>query len=114
MGLFAGTKWDVAATCDRCGRLETECNCPAPPPVLTPPEKQILRIRTEKRKAGRVVTLVTGVANESDVLPQLLTKLKNACGAGGTIEDDVLVLQGDHQDKLSGMLTQLGYRLSKK
>ncbi len=114
MGLFAGTKWDVPATCDRCGLLEAECKCPPLPPVLTPPEKQILRIRTEKRKAGRVVTLVSGLVNESDVLPQLLTKLKNACGAGGTIEDDALVLQGDHQDKVSQMLTQLGYRLSKK
>lgn len=114
MGLFAGTQWDVPAKCDRCGSLEADCRCPPPPPVVTPPEKQILRVRTEKRKAGRVVTLVSGIADESDVQPQLLTKLKNACGAGGTIEDQVLVLQGDHQVKVSQMLSQLGFRLSKK
>ncbi len=113
MGLFAGTKWDIPVRCDRCGALEVDCRCPPPPAELIPPEKQILRVRTEKRKAGRVVTLVSGLVDQGDIPSQLLTKLKNACGAGGTIEDGSLVLQGDQQAKVSPMLTQLGYRLAK-
>ena len=44
-------------------------------------------------------------------LPALLGQLKAACGAGGTMKDDELEIQGDHLDRLRGLLADIGYRI---
>jgi len=91
--------------------LEEDCTCPPPPRELTPPDKQTARLAVEKRKKGKVVTVVRGLpANEND-LPALLGQLKAACGAGGTIKDDVLEIQGDHLERVRGLLAGIGYRV---
>jgi translation initiation factor 1 len=48
--------------------------------------------------------------DEND-LPALLSQLKAACGAGGTVKDDLLEIQGDHVDRVRGLLANLGYRV---
>ena len=83
MRLFEGTPWDRPPRCERCGELEEVCTCPPPPRVLTPPEKQTARLAVEKRKKGKVVTVVRGLAADDNDLPGLLGRLKAACGAGG-------------------------------
>ena len=112
MSLFAGTKWDVPPTCDRCGEPETECQCEPlpPPPNIVPPAEQRLRISLEKRKKGKVVTRVAGLAMD-DQIDALLTKLKNLCGSGGTIGEGQLEIQGDHRQRLSDQLAGDGYRI---
>ena len=111
MRLFEGTQWDRPPRCERCGGLEEACTCPAPPKVLTPPEKQTARLAVEKRKKGKVVTVVRGLLADQNDLPALLGQLKAACGAGGTIKDDVLEIQGDHIERVLGLLTGIGYRI---
>jgi translation initiation factor 1 len=44
-------------------------------------------------------------------LPELLTRLKSQCGAGGTLKDDCLEIQGAHLDRVRAALAELGYRL---
>ena len=112
--LFAGTPFDRPPTCDRCGKLEQECQCPPAPalaPDRLPPEKQTARLATEKRKKGKMVTVVRGLPLEGNDLPALLTQLKNACGAGGTIKEEELEIQGSHIDRVRDVLTKLGYRV---
>ncbi len=112
MGLFAGTKWDLPPTCDRCGELESVCRCPpqaAPPPVRVAPSKQTARLAIENRKKGKSVTVVTGLAAGDNDLPELLTRLKTACGAGGTLQGDALEIQGKHLDRVRSLLAELGY-----
>jgi translation initiation factor 1 len=111
MRLFEGTPWDRPPRCERCGKLEEACTCPPPPKVLTPPEKQTTRLAVEKRKKGKVVTVVRGLPAEENDLPGLLAQLKAACGAGGTIKDDELEIQGDHLERLRGLLGEVGYRV---
>jgi translation initiation factor 1 len=74
-----------------------------------PPEKQIARLAVEKRKRGKSVTLVRGLA-DSD-LPWLLKQLKTACGAGGAVKSDVLEIQGAQLDRVREQLTTMGYRV---
>lgn len=57
-----------------------------------------------------MVTVVRGLVND-DGLPELLTTLKTACGAGGTIKDDELEIQGEHLERVRTKLKQLGYRV---
>jgi translation initiation factor 1 len=79
--------------------------------VLTPPEKQTARPAVEKRKKGKVVTVVRGLPAEENDLPALLGRLKAACGAGGTIKDDELEIRGDHLERLRSLLAEIGYRV---
>jgi translation initiation factor 1 len=111
MRLFEGTQWDRPPRCERCGQLEEACTCPPPPKVLTPPEKQTARLAVEKRKKGKVVTVVRALSADENDLPGLLGRLKAACGAGGTIKDDELEIQGDHLDRLRALLAEIGYRV---
>jgi translation initiation factor 1 len=110
--LFAGTPFDRPPRCERCGRLESECDCPpiVPEPVRIPPEKQTARLRVEKRPRGKVVTVVTNLDPDGNNLPTLLGSLKTACGAGGTLKDGVLEIQGDHLTRVQNALESLGYR----
>ncbi|MCA9154613.1 MAG: translation initiation factor [Pirellulaceae bacterium] len=111
MRLFAGTQWDQPPRCERCGELEEVCQCPPPPAPRIPPEKQTARIAVEKRKKGKLVTVVRGLPAEGNDLPELLTKLKNHCGAGGTLKDEELEIQGDQLERVRGCLTQIGFRV---
>ncbi len=114
MRLFEGTPFDIPPTCDRCGKLETECQCP-PLPAGTPrwePGKQTARVAVEKRKRGKTVTVVRGLsADGGNHVADVLVRLKNACGAGGTIKDGAIEIQGEHRDRITDLLRQLGYQV---
>ena len=115
MGLFAGTQWDLPARCERCGRLESECGCPPAETALPAksPAEQTLVVRVERRKAGRIVTVVSGLDESDPARQQLLTRLKNACGAGGSHDGADLLIQGDHHARATRLLAELGYRPKK-
>ena len=113
MGLFAGTTWDRPSVCERCKKPESECSCP-PEPVpssLLPPNKQTAKLAVEKRKKGKVVTVIRGLAAGANDLPALLARLKNACGAGGTLDGETLEVQGDHVERLRKLLGEIGYKV---
>jgi translation initiation factor 1 len=108
--LFAGTPFDRPPRCERCGALEDDCRCP--PPLISP-EKQTARLRLEKRKKGKVVTVVEGLPTVGNDLPELLSRLKAACGAGGSLKEEMLEIQGDHMTRAGKLLAELGYRVAR-
>lgn len=114
--LFAGTPWDRPPVCDRCGRPETECDC-APEvvePVRIPPETQTAALAVEKRPKGKVVTVVSGLDPEGNDLADLATRLKTSCGAGGTLKDGRIELQGDHREAAERALQKIGYKTKRR
>ena len=111
MRLFEGTQWDRPPRCERCGELEESCTCPPPVKVMTAPQKQTARLAVEKRKKGKLVTVIRGLSAEGNDLPALLGRLKTACGAGGTVKSDLLEIQGNHLERVRDLLTDLGYRV---
>jgi translation initiation factor 1 len=110
--LFAGTQWDRPPTCDRCGKLETECQCPPAviEPKRIPPETQTARLKLEKRPKGKHVTTISNLDPEGDDLVDLAAKLKAKCGSGGTLKDGVIEIQGDHLGTVESALKSLGYK----
>ncbi|MCA8996440.1 MAG: translation initiation factor, partial [Planctomycetaceae bacterium] len=56
------------------------------------------------------MTTIRDLMDEGDHLLELLTKLKNHCGAGGTVADGVIELQGDQRERVEKFLSQLGYK----
>ena len=110
MRLFEGTPFDRPPRCEVCDELEEECTCPPPEALKIPPEKQTAKLSVEKRKKGKVVTVVRGLPGEGNDLPALLVELKTACGAGGTLKEDTLEIQGKHLDRVREHLEKIGYR----
>jgi translation initiation factor 1 len=110
--LFAGTPWDRPPRCERCGELEADCACPpvVVEPVRLPPESQTARLRREKRAKGKVVTAIAGLDPAGNDLEGLAATLKARCGAGGTVKEGVIELQGDHVDAAEVALKGMGYR----
>ena len=110
--LFAGTLWDRPPTCERCGKLESECSCPpvVVPPKRIPPETQTARIRLEKRPKGKVVTVVGNLDPDGNDLEALAATLKTKCGTGGTLKEGLIELQGDHRERAEVALKGMGYK----
>jgi translation initiation factor 1 len=111
MRLFEGTHFDIPPRCERCGELEKDCQCPPAPPPRVPPDKQTAKLAVEKRAKGKIVTVVRGLPEVGNDLPALLAELKSLCGAGGTLKDEVLEIQGDHAGRIRERLTKIGYRV---
>ncbi len=65
----------------------------------------------EKRKKGKLVTVVRGLSEDGNDLPELLTQIKAACGAGGTLKEGNLEIQGNHLDRIRELLGTIGYRV---
>ncbi|OZH52493.1 translation initiation factor Sui1 [Hydrocoleum sp. CS-953] len=76
-----------------------------------PPNQQNLRVQASRKgRKGKTVTIISGFQSNSETLTALLKQLKNQCGAGGTLKDNEIEIQGEHKQKLLEILTKLGYK----
>ena len=85
-----------------------------PQPKAAPdlPDDGIVRLFREKGgRGGKTVTVVRGLPEQGPALEARLGQLKRLCGAGGTLRDGALEIQGDHRDRIAGKLTSLGYKV---
>ncbi len=95
--------------CPRCGWPQTSCRCSqrAEQPV---PDRIVARLRIERAgRKGKTVTVVESLPRNRAFLKELLAKLKRACGAGGTIAEDRIEIQGDHRQLLRQLLGDQGW-----
>jgi translation initiation factor 1 len=77
----------------------------------SPPDDGVVRVQRDRRgRAGKTATTVTGLPGDEPALEALLKQLKQQCGAGGSREGRVLVLQGDQRTRLMERLTALGFK----
>lgn len=90
---------------------------PEPAPAAQSPSaypsasQQTARIaRDRKRRAGKTVTVISGLRHDPSTLESLLKQLKQQCGAGGTLKDGELEIQGDHRERVVAALTAMGYK----
>ena len=76
-----------------------------------PPNQQNLRVQASRKgRKGKTVTVITGFQAKPETLADLLKQLKAQCGAGGTLKDNEIEIQGDHGQKLVQLLVQMGYK----
>jgi translation initiation factor 1 len=79
------------------------------------PKEQRLRIKLEtKHRAGKMVTLIEGFVGKHIDKEELIKKLKNHCGTGGSAKDGELLVQGDQREKVLQWLQKNGYSNAKK
>ena len=69
-----------------------------------------IRLRLDRRASGRVVTVLTGVPGSAADLAALGRSLRAACGAGGSVKDGAVELQGDHRDAGEAALAERGLK----
>ncbi len=108
--LTGGQGWGVTRECTGCGRPETDCRCPKAQAESLPPHKQIAKLRLEKRR-GKPVTVAAGLVMSEADLKALLKELKARCGAGGTVKDGELEIQGDQREALRTLFEARGFRV---
>ena len=68
-------------------------------------------IRETAGRGGKTVTVVTNFVGIG--LPekeQLAKKMQRACGAGGTVKDGRIEIQGDRREIVAKVLTEAGFR----
>jgi translation initiation factor 1 len=73
---------------------------------------QHARVRVGREVAGRAgkgVSVITGLPLGEAQLESLATQLKKLCGAGGAVKNGSIEIQGDHRDRLIEALQKLGY-----
>jgi translation initiation factor 1 len=86
-----------------------ETEPPAPKPTAGRSSEGI-RLRLDRRASDRVVTVVSGLpGTEAEVLA-LAKALKAAAGAGGTVKDGKVELQGDHRSRVEAVLAARGLK----
>lgn len=97
--------------CPACRQALADCRCRAAA-AAAPVGDGIVRVSREtKGRGGKAVTLVRGVPLPPDALAALGKKLRGACGAGGTLKDGVLEVQGDHAERLVALLQAEGFKV---
>ena len=84
-------------------------------PTTLMPAQQKLKIRLEtKHRAGKAVSAIEGfIGNQSDK-EELVKKLKNHCGTGGSAKDGEMIVQGDQREKMLQWLLKNGFSQTRK
>jgi translation initiation factor 1 len=78
---------------------------------LPPGEQTAYIARDRKGRGGKTVTVVRNLQLTTEDMRALGSQLRKACGAGGTVKDGVIEIQGDHREKVAAKLAELGYRV---
>jgi len=69
---------------------------------------QKIRVTTDKKRYGKIVTLISGFDKGVDV-KKLAKSLKNELACGGTFHEGSVELQGEHTKKVKQALVKLGF-----
>lgn len=64
-----------------------------------------------KGRRGNGVTVVEGFHHTREDLAAMARELKNLCGAGGTVREDSIEIQGDHRAQIAAWLRGRGFRV---
>lgn len=94
----------MSGICTGCGLPDEICVCED-----IAREQQEIRITTDTRRYGKVMTIVSGMDENSIDVPALLSTLKGKCACGGAYKEGHIELQGDHRQKVQKALSDLGY-----
>ena len=69
-----------------------------------------IRIRREvKGRNGKTVTTISGIGTGK--VKVIAAQLKGQCGTGGSVKDGVVIIQGDHREKIKVELQRMGYKV---
>ena len=88
--------------CPKCGLPLQACVCEE-----IAKEEQRIQVTTEKKKFGKIVTIVSGFQDVD--LKTIAKGLKQDLACGGTVKENTVELQGDHSRNVKDSLIKLGF-----
>jgi len=107
---------ETGRICSECGKPFSACSCKkkravkADKPPTDYPNDGTIRIEREvKGRKGKIVTAVFGVPLKNEELRKFAKILKRRCGAGGSLKEGIIVIQGDHRQTLLDEIKKHGY-----
>jgi translation initiation factor 1 len=84
---------------------------PSPPPAARAGREPV-RIWLEKKgRNGGPVSIIRGLPDDRAALAALASRLKRACGTGGSAKDGEIIIQGDHRERIAALLEGDGLRV---
>ena len=89
--------------CPKCGLPVQACVC-----EQIVKSSQRITISQDKKRYGKIVTVVSGFDNSVNV-KKIAKTLKNELACGGTAKGGIIELQGDHTKKIKELLVKLGF-----
>lgn len=89
--------------CPKCGLPQPACIC-----EQMEKSSQRIRITTDRKRYGKIVTVVTGFDNSIDI-KKVAKSLKNDLACGGTAKDGIIELQGEHIKRVRELLIKEGF-----
>ncbi len=73
-------------------------------------EEQFIKIRLDRRRFGKEVTIIEGLSGSNSELKKIASRLKSRLATGGTVKDGRIELQGDHRHRVKQILVkEFGY-----
>lgn len=74
-------------------------------------QKKPLICKYEKKgRNGKPVTLIHDYEGDDEGLKALAKNIKTKLAIGGSIKDNVIIIQGDNRDKIIQILEEMGYK----
>ena len=87
--------------CPNCGLPKEACICKE-----LAKTKQKIKIKTVKRRFGKIVTMISGIDTDTKGTAK---KLKEELACGGTVKDGIIELQGNHTKAVREKLIAMGF-----
>ncbi len=94
----------MSEVCIKCGLPQELCVC-----EIIAKESQKIQVYLEKKKFGKVNTVIEGIDGKEIDFKELTKKLKNRFACGGTAKGGRIELQGDHMYKVKNILVEIGF-----
>ncbi|MFB6246754.1 MAG: translation initiation factor [Candidatus Pacearchaeota archaeon] len=89
--------------CPKCGLPKQACVCEQ---IVKGSQK--IKITTDKKRYGKIVTVISGFDTGVDI-KRIAKTLKSKLACGGTHKDGVIELQGDHRQEAKKLLIKEGF-----
>ena len=90
--------------CSKCGLVKELCVC-----ETIAKESQLIRIFLERKKFRKFSTIIEGIDQKEIDIKDLAKKLKEQFACGGTAKEGKIELQGDHKNKVKGIMIKMGF-----
>ncbi|HPV40819.1 MAG TPA: stress response translation initiation inhibitor YciH [Spirochaetota bacterium] len=74
----------------------------------------VVRVQKEsKGRSGKIVSAIYGLPLSDIAMMDMAARLKQKCGAGGTVKDGVILIQGDKVDMIVQLLQKEGFTVKR-
>lgn len=94
----------MSEVCPKCGLPKTLCVC-----ETIAKESQKIRVKTQRRRFGKLTTVIEGIDTKEINIKDLAKKLKSKFACGGTAKGGTIELQGNHIEEVKKELINLGF-----